>query len=717
MKKLISAVSIFCVFVMLFTLVPSAAKTYQTYTYSYTGTPLDSPDVYTPIAIYDSTTMGLSSSNKITDPQDMVVDDEGNIYISDSKSNRVIVLDSYFKYKYSISKFVNNHGVPDEFNSPQGLYVTEDRIFVCDNKAGRIVTFDRDGNFMSIIEGPDDDVLTGLDGEKQTFSPIAIAVDKYDRLFIVSDTTDQGVIVMTINGDFIGLIGAQAVAISAIEIVWRRIMTDEMREETEDNISYPFNNITIDEDGFIYVTVYHADLVSKVKSFLKSSAPWDGDYSPVKMLNAEGDEIMRRNGFFPPAGEIQFGTDGVSSDPSRLVDVAVGPEKTWSIIDADRDKVFTYDFDGNLLFAFGDKGSQLGTMSENGVQAITYLGDKMLILDKVKANITVFERTEYGDILINALKNQNERNYELAVDDWREILKRNSNFDAAYIGIGKALYRSGEYEEAISYYKTAYDTSNYSDSYKEIRKEWISKYILLLLAVIVAVIAACVLFLKYAAKVNKRATAAGGKRTFKEELLYGFHLWLHPFDGFWDLKHEKRGSLRAAIVYLAVTVVAFFYQAIGEGYVSNPQGSYTTIWSQAVSVLVPVFLFVVANWCLTTLFDGEGSFRDVTIAVSYSLLPLPVFIIPTTILTNFALSSEIKIINFVVTLAFIWTGILIFFGMMVTHGYTMYKNIVTLLGTIVGMAFIMFIGILFSSLLGNLVSLISNLITEIHYRT
>lgn len=712
MKKLISAVAIFCMFVMLFTLVPSAARTYQTYTYSKDGLPLDSPDAYTPIAIYDSTTMGLSSKDALSEPKDMFVDDAGNVYIADSKNNRIVVLDSYFKYKYSLSSFVNNHGVPDEFNYPQGVFVSEDRIFVCDTRASRIVTFDRDGNFMSIIEAPEDDIF----GEGAIYSPIAIAVDKHDRLFIVSDSTEQGIVVMTINGDFIGLVGAQAVTISAWEIVWRRIMTDDMRNQTEDKLSSAFNNITIDEDGFIYVTIDDID-DKKVQSFLKSSAPWEGTYSPVKMLNAEGDEIMRRNGFFPPAGEIQFGSMGSVTGPSKLVDVAIGPEKTWSVIDEKRDKIFTYDFDGNLLFAFGDKGSQIGTMSENGVQAIAYLGSNMLILDKSKANITVFERTGYGDILVNALKNQNERRYELAVDDWKEILKRNSNFDAAYIGIGKALYRSGEYEEAISYYKVAYDTSNYSDAYKEIRKEWISKYILLLLAIVAVVIVACVLFLKYAAKVNKRAATAGGKRTFKEELLYGFHLWLHPFDGFWDLKHEKRGSLRAAIVYLVVTIIAFFYQAIGEGYVSNPQGSYTTIWSQAISVLVPVFLFVVANWCLTTLFDGEGSFGDVVKAVSYSLLPLPVFIIPTTIISNFAVSSEIKIINFVVTLAFIWTGILIFFGMMVTHGYTMYKNIVTLLGTIVGMAFIMFIGILFSSLLGNLVNLISSLITEIHYRT
>ena len=104
----------------------------------------------------------------------------------------------------------------------------------------------------------------------------------------------------------------------------------------------------------------------------------------------------------------------------------------------------------------------------------------MLLLDKQNGSFTVYKRTEYGDILINDLKNQNERRYNKAIDDWMEILKRNSNFDSAYIGIGNALFRSGEYKEANKYFIAAYDTTNYSESYKEIRKEWISKYILLI---------------------------------------------------------------------------------------------------------------------------------------------------------------------------------------------------------------------------------------------
>lgn len=714
MKKVTSIICLVFVALMLFSLPISAAKPYQTYTYSISGFALSSPDAYTPLMTVDSDYMGLKKA--IADPKDLVVDADNNVYIADAKNNRIVVLDRYYKLKFTIETFVNEYGIDDELTNPAGVFVTDDMIYVCDTDANRIVTFDKEGNYDHIIPQPE----STLFDDDAVYKPVAVAVDQYGRIFVVSSTTYEGIIVMTADGKLTGFIGAQAVSLSAWQILWRRFQTDEQRELSVSNVSTEFNNIAITKDGFIYVTTSSIK-DSKVSSFLKTKA---GDsrknqskYSPVKMLNAAGEEIMRRNGFWAPAGEINVTRYSQAQDqagPSRVTDVAVGPEQTWSIIDSKRCKIFTYDFDGNLLFAFGDKGQQLGSLQS--ITAIAYQGDTMLVLDSQAKMFTVYQRTEYGNILIEALENQNNRKYDMAVENWTEILKRNSNFDTAYIGIGQALFRSGDYEGAIEYYKAAYDTSNYSDAYKEVRKEWISKFVYLIPIIIFVIVFAWSKFMKYAAKVNKRAATAGGSRTFKEELLYAFHIIFHPFDGFWDVKHEKRGSLRAAVVYILLTVVAFYYQSIGQGYVANPRGNYSSIFSQAISVLLPFLLFAIANWCLTTLFDGEGSLKDIMIAISYSLVPLILTVIPATIISNFVTSSEIDLCNLLVTFGFIWTGLLIFLGMMVTHDYSLFKGICTTLGTIVGMAFIMFIGILFTTLLGKIVSFISNIIIEINYR-
>ncbi len=689
-----------------------ASSAYQTYTYSIGGFALYSPDAYTAQSpVIDSQYMGLEIP--LNNPNDLVTDDLGNVYIADTGNNRIVCLDRYYRNPVIIDKFVNAQGVDDSLTAPEGLFVSKDRIWVCDTGAGRIVVFDRNGNFLKVIEAPE----SNLFGDSKLYSPVAMAVDQYNRIFVVSSTTYQGIIVMTEDGVFNGFIGAQAVTLSVWETIWRRFRTDEQKEQQSEVVSTEFNNIAIDKDGFIYVTTSTIGEGS-VSSAIQGKSK-DGKYMPVKMLNTNGDEIMKRNGFWPPAGEVDYNTSTRDKGKSPIgvstvIDVAVGEENTWSIIDSKRQRIYTYDSNGNLLFAFGDIGTMLGNLT--GVEAVTYQDDKMLVLDKTSLSITVFKRTEYGDVLIEAIAAQNDQDYVKAIELWTEVLKRNSNFDTAYIGIGQSMFRNGHYEESLEQFEAAYDTANWSTSFQEIRRELMSKYFLLLVVGIVAIIAAFYFISKKITDINTKYTHSGGKRTFLSELTYGFYVMLHPFDGFWDLKHEKRGSVRASLVYLAVTIAAFYYQSIGQGYLLNPTGAYSSIGDQVIGVVVPLILFVISNWCLTTLFEGEGSFKDVFIACCYSLLPLPLLIIPATIASNFVTNSESGIISMLSTVAFIWLGLLIFFGTQVTHDYTMSKNVITVLGTIVGMVFIIFLILLFSTLVGKMISLVTNIVTELQYR-
>ena len=704
-----------------FSFTAGASSAYQTYTYDVYGEPLYSPDAYTAIKAVNSDDMGLEVP--IENPGDMITDDIGNVYIADTGNNRIVVLDQYYKFKFSIDSFSNDQGVPDSLAAPQGVFVSEANledssdkndqkyIWVCDTGSNRIVVFDEDGNFERIIEEPE----STLFDEESVYKPVAMAVDAYNRLYVVSSTTYQGVIVMTDEGVFTGFIGAQAVQMTAWEIIWRRFQTKEQRENSETKVSTEFNNISLNKEmNLVYVTTSTIE-EGAVEGAINAKDK-TGTNSPVKLLNAAGDEIMRRNGFWMPAGEIAYSrrsNDDIRG-PSTIIDAAVGPENTWSIIDEKRNRIFTYDFDGNLLFAFGDNGTMLGNLGS--IEAIAYQGTNMLILDKTNDNITVFQQTEYGKILIDAIAAEATQDFELAINLWTDVLKRNSNFDSAYVGIGQAMYRNKDYANSLVYFEAAFDTDNWSNSYKEIRKEWMSTYFLLLMVIIVALIVGVVLFFKWMGKINRKTAVSGKKRTFGQEIAFGFHLIFHPFDGFWDLKHEKRGSVRGAIFFIVLAVATFYYQAIGQGYLLDPFANLASVWAQVLGVLVPLFLFVLANWCLTTLFEGEGSFKDIFVACSYSLLPIPLLVIPTTIYSNFCISTETDIIGFISGFAFIWLGLLIFFGTMVTHDYSMGKNVITVLGTVVGMVFIMFLAVLFTTLVGKIVSLITNIVTEIQYR-
>ena len=726
-KKIFKALILTLVLVLIFGAVSASAfESYDTYTYSIDGQPLKSPSAYDASQFYNSASMGLLSdklgATALSGASDIVTDDASNVYIADTGNNRIVILNKYYAATNIIDSYTDEYGKLQTFNKPQGVFVTspatgssDSLVYVCDTENSRIVVFDRDYNYVRTLDKPESALL-----RDDAFKPTAIAVDLYGRLFVVSPACYEGVIVMSKEGDFTGFIGAQRAEYSLIDIIWRRFQTDEQRDKIEQNVSIAYNNITVDKSGFVYVTTDGIEKNLQVGAIRSKNS----DYSPVKKLNSAGDEIMKRNGFFDPGGEVNVSTMSISKGPSQIVDVAIGSENSWSILDKMRSRIFTYDQNGNLLFAFGDKGDQLGNgedlvgMTYHNVDGINYL----ITLDNANATaggykITVYSPTEYCDAIMSALRNQNEHKYSDAILYWQEVLTRNNNFDLAYIGIGKALYNQGKYEEAMEMLSGAYETANYSKAFAAVRKDIIGSWVLIV--IIVGAIALCIGLVKFfgwAKKKNKITALKVGRKSYVEELVFAFHLWMHPFDGFWDLKHEKRGSVRGGTTIMAITILAFFYQSIGRGYTFNPRDNYSTILIQVLSIALPVMLWCVGNWCLTTLFDGEGSFKDIYVATTYSLTPLPILVVISTILTNVLTASEGSMVSLLVTFGYIWVALLLFFGTLVTHDYSLGKNVLTVLGTIVAMIVIMFIAVLFSNLVIKMITFISAIITEIGNR-
>ena len=96
-------------------------------------------------------------------------------------------------------------------------------------------------------------------------------------------------------------------------------------------------------------------------------------------------------------------------------------------------------------------------------------------------------------------------------------------------------------------------------------------------------------------------------RRYKETLLYAKYCLFHPFDGFWDLVHEKRGSLAAAHTFLVLFLLTYVLRLMLTSFqfVTAPI-QYINIYERFASLLLPFLILCVANWSLSTLFDGKG---------------------------------------------------------------------------------------------------------------
>lgn len=202
-----------------------------------------------------------------------------------------------------------------------------------------------------------------------------------------------------------------------------------------------------------------------------------------------------------------------------------------------------------------------------------------------------------------------------------------------------------------------------------------------------------------------------------QSLRYSLYLIFHPFDGFWDLKHEKKGNLKTAMLIVAMVIVTFILRRQLTGFILNENKlRELNIIVEILSVVLSFFLWCVANWCLTTLMDGEGSFKDIVITSAYALVPLVLINIPLIIFSNVITLEEAAFYTFFDILSLAWTLLLLFLGTSVVHQYSLLKTFLTSICIVIGMGLIIFIALLFFSLLQQMYSFVYTIYKEIALR-
>ncbi|MBE6768201.1 MAG: hypothetical protein E7549_04735 [Ruminococcaceae bacterium] len=613
----------------------------------------------------------------------------------------------------------------DALVAPEGVFVTEDgTLYIADTGSGRIVKMQMPADSKSwrlenyevvaTVEKPETSILS----ENYVFKPTSLVLDAAGRMYINVKNDNAGIMQLSADGEFMGYYGAQKVTGSVFQWFLQLFQTAEQRARTVRTVPRVYNNIAIDSKNFVWITansMENADLFAHIAS-------GDTTTAPVKRLNPSGDDVLVRNGIWAPAGDVTEHVDDVSS----IVDVAVkGDTGIYTLVDDKTNKLFTYDGEGNLLYAFGGSGSQLGVFTL--ITAAVYQGTDLLVMDKTTGCITRFKQTDYAAQIEVALNADAAREYEKAEAAWKYVQKLNSNFDLAYIGLAKSYLRSAAqaesaeakelYQQAMEYYKLARDTEGYSKAFKEYRSLYVRDNLLLILAVPVVIGVALYFAFRAINRVNAKLHITGTKTTFVEELCYGWRAVFHPINGFWEIKREKRGSMRAAFVFLGLAVLAFIFQATGTAYLfNNVTIEEISLVQQACNVLIPVVLWVVASWCFTTLMSGEGSMKDIFIALCYGLIPLIVLLIPSTLISHIFSLDEQPFLTFFQSLAYLWMGLLVVFGSMVVQDYTFSKNLLTVILSVLGMAAIMFLVLLLFSLTGKLWGFIETIFQEIAYR-
>ncbi|PLT45884.1 hypothetical protein B8V81_4315 [Paenibacillus pasadenensis] len=454
--------------------IAGAEDTAGSYNYSFWGDTVSAPAAYQATELLGGDDLGAGA---LKEPSDLHVTDDGEIYLLDSGNNRVLVLGPGFKLDRVIDSFERD-GKRETFSNPQGLFVTDDKeLVVADTGHKRVVRLDREGGLRQVVENPTSEFLA----EGFSFSPVRVVVDKAQRMYVMAAGVFDGFMEFSSSGDFTSFIGANRVYFNPMDHLWKMLSTKAQRSQMVMFTPTEYTNLDIDEEGFLYATNGQAT-------------------DSVRKLNAQGTDILRREGYFAPEGDIYY---TIEDGPARLVDIDVGDSEMYSILDASRGRIFTYNGDGHFMYVFGGIGNQLGEFKNP--TAVDRLGEDFLVLDKALGELTVFRTTEYGRTLNEAVRSYYRGDEEQAYEKYRQTIQMNANLEFAYSGIGKALLRQGDYRESMAYFKQSMDQEGYSKSFLLYRKQVLRSHFATIMSVVLALAAGYAIFRKY------RKAKGGGK--------------------------------------------------------------------------------------------------------------------------------------------------------------------------------------------------------------
>lgn len=688
----------------------NAEAVYPSYTYNEWDESVSIPQGY----VVETTIRGAQAEGGAwKQPQDLCVTAEGHILLADSGNDRILEYDGEWHLLREITQATLENGEALPMAGPNGLHVSQDgTLYVALKKSAQAFVANLETMRVSLlIENPRNPLL----GDDFTFSPAKIGADNAGRIYILSTGCYSGFLQFSPQGEFMGYYGANKVAVTPevlFNYYWKSIMTNEQRQNMTSILPVEYSNLYCAPDGFVYATT------------VATSSP----VNQVKRLNPLGNNTYLARG----DKEINFGDEELAVTSQGAASSTLLPTFVDAVVTADSEfvfavdrsygRVFERDRTGNLIAVFGALGTQEGTFRQP--VALDLLDGKVLVLDTAKNNVTVFAPTAYANLVHQAVSLYNAGEYEASRSVWNDVLKHNSNATQAYAGVGRALLKENQHEEALQYFKLGDSREEYSQTYRIVRLNRLRDGAVGAVCIVaaLAVLVKAVSFIKKKRKKDEDEPQEKWLTRLMKRLRIPTHTVFpkavfHPFLGFQEIRFgEEKTSLWAAIVIAVLYVLATIYQYVGTGYLFNENNiANINLWLLLAKSLGVLVIFCAAQWSVSILTNTSGRLSDIVLTACYALAPYTAAIFIGTWLSNYMLLDELYA-SYIITLGMLWGVVILLIGTITCHELSFGRTIGFLLLTIAGMAVIVFVGVLFYTLLEQLITFFSTLYVEVVFR-
>ncbi len=628
--------------------VAASQATSYTYTLDDQNKLVRTQDAYLPDRTI--TNLGLS------DPEDMIIDENNLAYIVDTGNRRIVIYDLNTE---KVKKILNQKTVGSKdfegFNSPKGIFRTNSgELYIADVGAKTVFRFTKDFKFVRRYDKPSAPIFADTN-----YEPSKVAVDSGNNLYIVSEGVYAGVIQLANTGEFLGYFTSNKSKLTPQQMFLKLIYTKEQQKKSEllNTLPSTFSNIYVDKKGTAYSTCM-----------------------------GTGDDLLKKHS--------TNGTNMLSAvmASASLTDVTTNDDGIIFTSDSSGE-IWAYTSQGEVIFSLGAKSEDIdisGLFTSLTTIAIDNQGN-IWTADGEKGFLQSFTPTEYATTIYKALKEYENGDYDNALEDWSYVLRLNQMSVLAHNGVAKAYYNDEQYQKAMDDFEIAGNRDGYSDAFWEVRNKSIQKYLGPFLIVIIILIALKIAigFIDKNHVIKKKKKALGAKLKnvpVLGEIGYAFKITKHPIDRYYDIRVGKNGSaIAATIIYVVFFGVYMLYQT-GKGFIYQ----YTKVEDMDMGAVIVGFfailiLFIVCNFLVTSITDGDGTLKQVYMIPAYGLVPAMGAMLATIGMSYVLTYNESFILTVIMIVGLGWSIALVFEGLSTVHDYDFKHTVLSLIITFVFM--------------------------------
>lgn len=648
----------------------SAGTPYVTWTQGPDGWWTDTPTAYEPDGMIHI---------DVKAPADIYYDDSTNkMYIADSGNKRIAV------YESDGSKQWIGEGV---LSQPSGIYVTEERLlYVADSGLKKIVVFDENGQAVKQIGRPAEPIY----GKKNDFVPKKIAVDKRGNIYVISEGSVNGVVQLNKEGQFLGYVGANKTSLSLKKLVQRLIFTEGQKAQLFKTTPPSPTSIVLDRQGLLYT----------VTNGIKAGG--------IKKLNILGNNILTTRSWTSPG----------------LIDVDVDANGNIYALD-NVGGMMVYDSFGNMLFFFGGANSayeRKGLLKGASAIDVVASGQTLYAADKERNVINRYRLTPFASKVYEGVNLYKQGLYVQSEGIWSDILRMNSFFVLSHKALAESYFKQNLNGQALDSFRMAEDRGGYSDAFWKIRNDWLQQHMNVILYSVIGIYLALYVLRKLHKRFRillplVRAKNAIARIKLMQELGFIFYFLKNPIDAVYEMKENKRATVRSATILYAWILALQVILIYARGYLFRTgDPAYMDLLPLLLTTAVPLLFWVVMNYMVSTISDGEGRFSQVYVGTIYSLAPYLIFVLPIALVSNVLTYNEKFVYDYAMLFMEGWSVLLVCITVKELHNYSIGQTIRNLLLTIFAIVMAALVIFLIVLLFNQEVEFVQTIVQELRNR-